>query len=192
MRDFVTACKYPAVNLGLMLLTAGMLLAQQETASIRGTVADPSGLAVRLAQVSAIQAETGLERQARSDAEGNFLLVLLPIGHYRLQASAPGFKKYVQDGISLSVNQVAVVPVRLVVGAAQQTVEVKADATLVQTSNDLGETVHEREILDLPLNGRNFSQLGLLLPGAAPLTQGLQIAGGSARGGQSYAVNGQR
>ena len=86
----------------------------------------------------------------------------------------------------------AVVPVQLAVGGAQQTVEVRSDATLVQTTNDLGETIGQQDILDLPLNGRNFSQLGLLLPGAAPLTQGLQVAGGSLRGGQSYAVNGQR
>jgi hypothetical protein len=192
MRKFVAVCTPAAVGLGLMLWAGGAMLAQQETASIRGTVTDPSGAYVRQAQVSAIQAETGLERQARSDAEGNFLLVLLPIGHYRLEASAPGFKKYVQNGISLSVSEVAVVPVRLIVGAAQQTVEVKADATLVQTTNDLGQTIHQRDIVDLPLNGRNFSQLGLLLPGTAPLPLGLQIAGGSQRAGQSYAVNGQR
>jgi len=90
------------------------------------------------------------------------------------------------------VNQVAVVPVRLQVGSQQETIEVKADAILLQTTSDLGQTVHERDILDLPLNGRNFSQLGLLEPGTAPLTQGFEQAGGSLRGGQTYEVNGQR
>ena len=75
---------------------------------------------------------------------------------------------------------------------AQQTVQVKADAGLIATTNDLGETINDSETVDLPLNGRNFSQLGLLLPGTAPLTQGLQLAGGSLRGGQSYSVNGMR
>ena len=103
-----------------------------------------------------------------------------------------GFRKYVQEGISLSVDQVAQVPVHLEVGLPQQTVQVKADAGLLATTNDLGETVNDSETVDLPLNGRNFSQLGLLLPGTAPLTQGLQLAGGSMRGGQSYAVNGMR
>ena len=87
--------------------------------------------------------------------------MLLPIGHYRLEVTAPGFRKYVQDGISLSVNQVAQVPVHLEVGLPQQTVQVNADAGLLATTNDLGETVHDSEIVDLPLNGRNFSQLGL-------------------------------
>ena len=70
--------------------------------------------------------------------------------------------------------------------------EVKADAQLIQgTVTSLGKTVSEREVLDLPLNGRNFTQLGLLQPGVVPLTPGLQ-AGGSLRAGQAYAVNGQR
>jgi hypothetical protein len=181
---------FPAV---VIILFAGLgLHAQQETASIRGSVTDPSGASIVKAQISAVQLETGFTRQVETDNQGDYLLVLLPIGHYRLEAIAPGFKKYVQEGITLSVNQAAVVPVQLTVGSTQQTIDVKADAVLVQTTNDLGETVHERDVLDLPLNGRNFSQLGLLLPGTAPLTQGLQQSGGSLRGGQTYAVNGQR
>lgn len=171
---------------------AGRTNAQQDTATIRGSVRDPSNAAVAGATIEVTQAETGFMRETRSDSQGNYLLVLLPIGNYRVEAGAPGFMKYVQEGIRLSVNRVAVVPVHLKIGSTQQTVEVQADATLLQTTNDLGETIHGREILDLPLNGRNFSQLGLLLPGAAPLTQGLQVAGGTLREGQSYAVNGQR
>jgi hypothetical protein len=106
--------------------------------------------------------------------------------------AAKGFRNYVQEGITLTVDQVAQVPVHLEVGLAQQTVQVKADAGLITTTNDLGETINDSETVDLPLNGRNFSQLGLLLPGTAPLTQGLQLAGGSLRGGQSYSVNGMR
>jgi len=181
---------FPSV---VVILFAGVVLhAQQETASIRGSVTDPSGARVVQAQVLAVQLDTGFTRQVETDNQGDYLLVLLPIGHYRLEAIARGFKKYVQEGITLSVNQVVVVPVRLEVGSPQETIEVKADALLLQTTNDLGQTVHERDILDLPLNGRNFSQLGLLQPGTAPLTQGLQQAGGSLRSGQSYAVNGMR
>jgi hypothetical protein len=147
---------------------------------------------VPAAQVAATQAETGFTRSVASDESGEFLLVLLPVGHYSLEVTATGFSKYQQGGISLSVNQVAVLAVHLQVGLPQQTIKVTADASLLATTNDLGETVHDQEILDLPLNGRNFSQLGLLLPGTAPLTQGLQLAGGSMRNGQSYAVNGMR
>ena len=175
-----------------MLLFAATLSGQETTASLRGALSTPAARACRRPKSRPFRQETGFTRSGVSDAEGDYLLVLLPIGHYRLEVTAQGFRKYVQEGISLSVNQVAQVPVHLEVGLPQQTVQVKADAALLATTNDLGETVHDSEIVDLPLNGRNFSQLGLLLPGTAPLTQGLQLAGGSMRGGQSYAVNGMR
>jgi hypothetical protein len=178
--------------LALALLAAATIRAQEVTGSIRGNVTDPSGARVQHAAVSAVKVETGIARRVVSDSEGNYLLVLLPVGRYRLEVAATGFQKYVQDGITLSVNEVAVVPIQLAVGSQQQTAMVEADATLVQTTNDLGETVHEREILDLPLNGRNFSQLGLLQPGVAPLTQGLRDAGGPLRANQAYSVNGLR
>jgi hypothetical protein len=174
----------------LFFVTA--LGAQETTASLRGAVLDPSGARVPRAKITATQVETGYSRNGVCDANGNYSLVLLPIGDYRLDVSAPGFRRYVQEGISLSVNQVAQVVVHLQVGLQQETVQVKANATLMATTNDLGETVNGDEAVDLPLNGRNFSQLGLLLPGTAPLTQGLQVAGGSMRDGQSYSVNGMR
>ena len=183
---------YRFTYFALALLTAATTRAQEVTGSIRGNVTDPSGASVQHAAVSAVKIETGIARRVVSDSEGNYLLVLLPVGRYRLEVAATGFQKYVQDGITLSVNEVAVVPIQLAVGSQQQTAMVEADATLVQTTNDLGETVHEREILDLPLNGRNFSQLGLLQPGVAPLTQGLRDAGGPLRANQAYSVNGLR
>jgi hypothetical protein len=170
----------------------GRLAAQGVSGSIRGTVTDASGARVPRARVLATQLETGFTRQTLTDGRGNYLLVLLPVGQYRLQVAKSGFKRYEQRGIVLGVDQVATVRVRLSVGTERQAVDVRAREPLVQTTNDLGETVRGQEILDLPLNGRNFTQLGLLLPGDAPLTPGLLQAGGTLRSGQSYAVNGQR
>jgi len=167
--------------------------AQQITASIRGTVVDPAGAAVQGASVSATQIETGLVRSSVTDRSGEYVLLELPVGQYKLQASAKGFQSYVQQGIILEVNETATVPVRLVVGTETQKIEVQANAQLIQTTvTGLGEIVNERDILELPLNGRNFADLGLLQPGVAPLTPGLRQAGGSLRDGQEYAVNGQR
>jgi Carboxypeptidase regulatory-like domain/TonB dependent receptor len=183
-------------SLACVLLTvfAGLEVgAQQITGSIRGTVVDPSGAVVQSAAVSAQQTETGLTRTAITDRDGAYVLVELPIGHYQIRAEAKGYQKYLQEGISLDVNQTATVNVHLKLGAETQQVEVKADAQLVQsTVSSLGETVMEREILDLPLDGRNFSQLGTLQPGVVPLTPGLLQAGGPARQNQAYSVNGQR
>jgi hypothetical protein len=175
------------------IVFAGGTAAQEISASLRGTVSDGSGAIVSGTQVTAIQMETGLRRSTMSDAQGAYLLVALPVGHYRLEASAKGFKKYVQEGISLDVNQTATVAIRLSVGIATQEIEVTADAPVIEsTSTNLGQTVGRREVLDLPLNGRHFTQLGLLQPGVAPVTPGLLEAGGTLREGQAYAVNGQR
>jgi len=185
----------PAVLLGmfLSLFPSTNAWAQQITGSIRGTVADPTGAAVQGATVSAKQAETGLTRTAVTDHSGAYDVLELPVGHYRLQVEAKGFQTYIQQGITLDVNEKASVPVRLAVGSETQRVEVLADAQIIQgTVTNLGTTVSEREILDLPLNGRDFTQLGLLQTGVVPLTPGLKEAGGSLRDGQAYAVNGQR
>ena len=177
----------------ILLFTCASVFAQQITGNIRGTVSDPSGAVVQSASVTARQIETGFSRTATTDRGGNYLLLELPVGHYRLEIVAAGFQKYVQDGVSLDVNETAAVSFHLVVGSEKEQVQVEADAEMIQpTVTSLGQVVHEQEILDLPLDGRNFSQLGLLQPGVVPLTPGLAEAGGSLREGQAYAVNGQR
>jgi len=178
-------------------LLAGLIVgsgnSQQVTGVIQGTVYDPSGASVSAAAVTVTQLETGFSRTASSGPRGDFTLVELPIGHYRVQAETKGFQKFVQEGITLDVNQSATVAIHLSIGVDAQHIEVQADALLIEsTSTHLGKTVGIREIQDLPLNGRHFTQLGLLQPGVAPLTAGLQQAGGSLRDGQAYAVNGQR
>ena len=182
------------ILLVMMMMVAGSGAAAQEiSASLRGVVLDASGGVVGKATVTATQEETGLKRSTVSDAQGAYVLVELPVGHYRLEADGQGFKKYVQQGISLSVNQTATVTIHLAIGLPAEEVKVSTDAPLLeQTVTSLGQTIGEREVLDLPLNGRHFTQLGLLQPGVAPLTPGLAQAGGSLRDGQAYAVNGQR
>jgi Carboxypeptidase regulatory-like domain len=181
-----------AIFAGLNLVSLNVS-GQQITGGIRGTVGDPSGAIVQAATVTAKQIETGLTRVAITDPQGEYVLVELPIGHYQLEVQAKGFRTYLQQGISLDVNETAAVDVHLKLGAETQQIEVSADAALVQsTVSSLGQNVMEREILDLPLDGRNFSQLGLLQPGVVPLTPGLLEAGGPARQNQAYAVDGQR
>jgi Carboxypeptidase regulatory-like domain len=175
------------------LLLAVSSEAQQTSGSIRGVVTDPSGALVAGVQVTVRQTETGLTRSAVSDAYGVYVVIELPIGIYRLEATVPGFQTYAQEGIELNVNATPDVPVRLVLGTPEQRVEVLAGAAMIEsTVSTLGQTVFGGEILSLPLNGRDFSQLGTLQPGVVPLTPGLAEAGGSLRDGQAYAVNGQR
>ena len=181
------------IVLAFSMLACLSLSAQQITGNIRGTVIDPSGAVIRGASVTARQMETGLSRSTTTDRNGNYVLLELPVGHYRLQVAAKSFQEYVQDGIKLNVNETASVSPRLAVGSEKEQVLVSADAELIEpTVTSMGKVVQQRELEDLPLNGRNFSQLGLLQPGVVPLTPGIAEAGGSLRDGQAYSVNGQR
>ena len=181
------------IVLAFVALSCISLSAQQITGNIRGTVTDPSGAVIRGAGVTVRQAETGLLRATTTDRDGNYVLLELPVGHYRLQVSANGFQEHVQDGITLNVDETASVSTRLAIGSEKQQVLVSADAALIEpTVTSMGKVVQQQELEDLPLNGRNFSQLGLLQPGVVPLTPGIAEAGGSLRDGQAYAVNGQR
>jgi carboxypeptidase family protein len=169
------------------------LHAQQVTGIIRGTVFDPSGAVVSSAVLTVTQTETGFSRTAATDPQGDFILVELPVGHYRLAVDAPAFQPLVREGITLEINQSAFIPVHLTLGTGSSQVQVTADAPLIENSSStLGKAVDQSTIQDLPLNGRHFTQLGTLQPGVVPITQGLSQAGGSLREGQAYAVNGQR
>ena len=179
--------------LAFVMLACLNSFAQQITGNIRGTVTDPTGAVIPGAAVTARQAETGLSRSTTTERNGTYVLLELPVGHYRLQVAGKGFQEYVQDGITLNVNETASVSPHLAVGSEKQQVLVRADAELIEpTVTSMGKVVQQRELEDLPLNGRNFSQLGLLQPGVVPLTPGIAEAGGSLRDGQAYAVNGQR
>jgi hypothetical protein len=135
----------------LPIFSAARASAQQITAVMRGTVTDASGAAVTSAEVTAVQRETRFTRAVTSDQQGAYLLVELPVGHYQLFAEAKGFQKFVQEGISLDVNQTATVAIHLAVGTPTQEVRVQANAPLVETTvTSLGKTVQESEILGLP------------------------------------------
>jgi hypothetical protein len=144
----------------LCLLVAPVLFAQ-EVAQISGTVTDPSGAVVPGVEVTAIQTDTGVKRSIVSDANGFYLLPNLPLGPYRLEATKMGFSTYVQTGIVLQVSSSPIVPIALGVGSVNEQVVVQATASNVETrSAGVGTTVMEsQEILDLPLNGRQATDL---------------------------------
>ena len=96
--------------------------AQQITGNFRGTVTDPSGAVILGAEVTAQQSETALSRTTITDRNGNYVLLELPVGHYRLHVAAKGFEEYAQDGITLNVNETASVSPRLAVGSEKQQV----------------------------------------------------------------------
>jgi hypothetical protein len=152
--------------LGLALLTA--VAYGQETASIVGTVTDPTGAAVPDAKVTITNTDTGLTRPAATNATGNYAARELPIGHYSVKVEVTGFKAYLQTGITLNVNDTVRADASLQIGQTQESVTVEANAIQVQAdTNEVSQTVTAAQVADLATNGRNVIQLAALVPGAA-------------------------
>ena len=177
----------------LLLLGAAPVAAQDPTGAIEGVVTDATTAAVERATVVVTNLQTGLTRETHSAENGFFRVLLLPVGVYRVTVDAPRFGTVNQEPVPVTVGQTAHVGIQLEVSSINETVTVTGGVQLVDTSsNVLGRVVTGRELEDLPLNGRNFTQLGLLQTGVAPLTFGVATAGGSLRQGHAYAVNGMR
>jgi hypothetical protein len=165
----------------------------QDTASITGTVTDPTGAAVPNARVTINNPEHGITRSATTNGAGDYLFAALPIGTYDVTVTAEGFKKYQANGVKLDVAEKARINVSLVVGAVTTEVVVQgADVAEVQTqSSDLGGTVTGKEITQLELNGRDFKQLITLVPGVSNQT-GSDEGGVGVTANTQFSVNGGR
>jgi hypothetical protein len=167
--------------------------AQDITGSIFGTVRDVTSGSITAATISVISERTGLSRVVESDTNGDYLVNLLPVGVYAVKISKTGFTTYEQKGIQLAVNQNARVDGLLKPGSTEQSVIVEGNAAQLETTvSTIGKVVEETSITQLPLNGRNYLQLGLLQPGVAPITTNLAKSGSAAAADQGFAVNGLR
>lgn len=168
------------------VLFAGLAAAQTATGSIVGSITDSQGASVPNAAVVITNTATNEATRTASTAAGNYLAPLLKPGTYRVEVSSAGFKKFVQDGIVLQVQQQARIDVQLSVGEVSESVSVVADASILETtSSSIGKVVDNKRILDLPLNTRNVYSLIYLTPG---------VAGGigNSHNQLSYSVNGVR
>src|SRR5215831_5483852 len=174
----------------LLLFTTCADVWAQATAQITGTVRDQTRAVLPGVEVTATQTETGIARSAVTNETGTFVLSNLAIGPYRLEATLPGFRTFVQTGIVLEVNSNPVINPVLEVGQVSEHVEVQANATQVETrSVGVGQVVENARILDLPLNGRNVIDLIGLAGGTNPAP----IANGNSRDAfatASYSVAG--
>jgi hypothetical protein len=151
----------------LVVIPARPCLAQQLYGTIRGVVRDPSGAVVPAARVAVTNTATGVSRHATTQADGSFeFLNLLAPSNYTVGIEKNGFHRYASTQISLNVNQVYVVNATLQVGATTQQVTVKATPAQIDTTTmQLGTSVTGQQIVNLPLNGRNWTQLQQLEPG---------------------------
>lgn len=136
---------------------------------IAGTVLDTSEAAIPAATITMTNEATGISFKVSTDSQGGYIAPALPPGTYTVRVEASGFRPAVLNNNPVSVAQTTRVDVKLEVGAVTETVQVSAQAALVQsTTSDVGETIQQRQVQTLPLNGRVFSQLVQLVPGAVP------------------------
>ena len=170
-------------------------------AEVDGTVTDSSGKVMVNVPVIMIQADTQVAHSTVSDPQGHFAIPNLPPGAYILDVKAPGFKEYRQSGIVLQVGQTTSINISMTIGAVSETIEVSANASMVETKDSgIAQVVDDRKIVDLPLNGRNLTQL-LTLVGGGTTTPGGDLTGSkniqgsqgsgtfSVGGGQANGVN---
>jgi hypothetical protein len=162
----------------LALICAPKAHAQAVTvASVGGLVTDQSGSAVPAVAITMTETEKGVVHSTISDAEGRYSFPTLPVGPYRLEAKGTGFKDYVQTGLVLQVAANIVQNIQLQLGSVTETVEVQSAANMVETKeNSISQVIEQRKIVDLPLNGRNLTQL-LTLTGAGTTAPGGDLVG---------------
>jgi hypothetical protein len=184
----------------LALLTLGSAIptahGQAVSGTILGTVTDSSGGVIGNAKVTIVNEGTSLTRTVTADPNGEYTAPSLPPGRYTVMTEMPGFKALALSNIDLGVDQRVRIDLKLEVGAMTESVSIRAETPLVQTSSsELGTTVTDQEIEALPLNGRNFVNLTRTVPGVLRGIPGANIDGAGSlawRASASFSANGQR
>jgi hypothetical protein len=185
--------RFRTVHLILFALAAVLCAAEfagaQSTATVQGTVLDAQGGVVPDAKVAAKNLATGLERTTQTDSSGIFLLPSLPVGTYRLEIRHPGFQALLVNELTLEVGTKVTQTYTLKLGEVTSTVEVTSEAPLIEQSTmSVSQVINSKTVQEIPLNGRHFVDLGLLIPGSVtPPQNGFLTA--PLRGQGSFAFN---
>ncbi len=186
---------------GLVMAFSYQALAQT-AGQISGTVEDGSGAVLQGVAVEAINTDTHFSRKVATGQSGQYVVTLLPPGNYQITFTSPGFKTLTENAITLEVDQAITINPKLGLGGSTETVKVQGSAELLDATNSsIGTVIGEEAVHDLPLNGRNFTQLLTLVPGATPVStsqgnnQGTSDGSTVAIPGSSFAnpsLNGQQ
>ena len=180
-------------RLALLLTTLCVLAASpafaQTGATLAGVVQDSTGAVLAGAQVVARQVATGATRQATSGFDGRFTIAGLPAGNYEVRSDFPGFRPLVRAGISLTVGENAAVILTMEVGATEAVTVTAATSQVNTRSSELSFLVDQRTIAQIPVNGRNYTDLMSLLPGVTPFAH--RDNGSVVAHGVAMSVNGQ-
>ena len=180
----------------MVVIAAPFAVAQSTGGRVRGTVTDASGGAVAGATVTLVNSATNITRTAITNSTGEYMFLEVPVGSYQIEVNQQGFKKFVRKDIVVDVNAVVSVDIPLQVGGTTETVEVTANAGMVETKdNAIAQVTDSQRIVEMPLNGRNLTQL-LTLGGFGTSAPGGDLVGskniqGSAQSGTFSVAGGQ-
>ena len=188
LRTRIGSASLPLLAVSLILLV-GMPALAQSTAILQGKVTDPKGAVVPNATVVVRNEGTSVERTAQTDGEGNYQLAALPVGNYRVEVQAQGFQRTTVSSLVVEVAQTVVQNFQLEIGDISQQVLVTSDAPVIESATtSVGTVINQRTVQEIPLNGRHFVDLGLLIPGSVtPPQNGFLTA--PLRGQGSFAFN---
>src|SRR5579872_5226826 len=163
------------------ILIPAVLVAQSTTGSFQGNVVGPDGASVPNANISIRNTGTGQIRSTNTNTQGEYVAPLLPPGTYDVSVDVSGFQKLQKTGIQLQVNENARIDFKLQISSVQESVTVEGAVSLVDTRDAaVKQVIGDKQIVDLPLNGRNFRTLGLTAPGVSDMAQNSNLA---SRGG---------
>ncbi|MGH9901160.1 MAG: TonB-dependent receptor domain-containing protein, partial [Pyrinomonadaceae bacterium] len=174
----------------LFVLCLSATVSAQTTSTLTGDVKDTAGAVITDVQVTARHLETGLTRTVTSDADGRYTFPGLPVGTYEIRAVRSGFDEYKHERVTLTVNETATLDIAMQVAGVTEQILVTDDTALVNTQTpELSYLVGERAIRELPLNGRNYTDLALLQPGVVAYPH--RDGGSVVAHGLGMSVNGQ-
>src|SRR5262249_244426 len=165
-----------ARTLLLLLVSASALWGQTTNATLRGLITDQSGAVLPGVTISVRNQGTGIERSTLSDETGNYQVAALPVGVYQIDVRLSGMKPQIVSGLTLEVGQIAVRDFKMEVGGLAEEVTVAANAALIETTTStVGQVINQRIVQEIPLNGRHFLDLGMLIAGSVtpPANAGL-------------------
>ena len=178
------------ILLAFMLLAVTFSVAQTFRGGIKGTVTDATGASIPGAQVTVTSTDTGLTRSAVSDDAGNYDINELPLGNYNVSSVKQGFRTQTLKGIVVTVSLAQRADLAMTPGKVNETIEVNADVPLVETTgNTIGGTLDAARVEALPVNGRDFTKLLTLVPGAGADASSVSDSAGSFG---IFAINGNR
>lgn len=180
--------KLAPLGLGVILLFT-LNAFGQSTATLQGSVTDPKGDVVPNATITVRNEATSVERTAQTDSDGNYSIASLPVGSYTIEVQAQGFKRDLAQHFSIEVGRTIQRNFQLQVGDVSENITVTADTPVIESATtSVGTVINQRTVQEIPLNGRHFVDLGLLIPGSVtPPQNGFLTA--PLRGQGSFGLN---